>query len=115
MNSVAVSAVSQTSANSSSLSPRMRPDGDRLARLNVTVSRAISGDSTTSAIARAITSGASTARRSSLGGSIGSSRPRVVAGSVTVKLGEIPRGRGVRTLDARRDLSLVAVAQLRQI
>ena len=38
-----------------------------------------------------------------------------MAGSVTVQPGEILRGRGVRTLDARRDLSLVAVAQLRQI
>ena len=76
MNSVAVSAVSQARANSSSLTPRMRPDGDRLTRLNVTVRRAISGESTTSATARAITSGASTTRRSSLGGSMGSSRPR---------------------------------------
>src|SRR5207247_10666329 len=41
--------------------------------------------------------------------------PSSVAGSVAGQLGEVPCRRGVRALDTRRDPSLVAVTQLRQV
>ena len=70
MNSVAVSAVSQTSAKNSSRTPRMRPGGDSPTRPNIRARRASSGNSTSTATAIAIASGASTSRRISLGGSM---------------------------------------------
>src|ERR1022692_4027588 len=115
MNSADDSAKSQISAKNSSRRPRIRPGRERPSSPTITVSRASSGNSTTTATAMTTASGASTSLRTSLGGSMAGASVLDGPGLTSVQRGEIGRGRGVRPLDTYLDHSLVAIAKLRQI
>ena len=67
--SVTISAVNQTTANDSSRRFRIRPARDSPASPNSSASTPSNGDSTMTPRAMTITIGASTSRRTSLGGS----------------------------------------------
>ena len=70
MNSAAVSANSQARAKNSSRVPRIRPGRERLSSPKISVRTASSGNSSATATAMTIASGAMTSLRMSLGGSM---------------------------------------------
>ena len=87
----------------------------RPARLTTRVSRASRGDSTMTATATTIASGASTIRRTQPGWEHGVRLPSSPAGQVSGQPGEIARRGRIGTLDALADPSLIPVPQLGQV